>query len=196
MFVYDDRMADLVIDYCRQRLAMYPVPLDYGGLTAELLSGVLDGLMTPRGNDPAHVLDLFVEHLARAVVSCDSPRFLSFIPAAPTKAALLFDMVVSCSSLQATSWLEAAGAVAAENQALRVLADIVGLRPGAGGLFRFRRHHRQPVGFGGGPRSPRRASRPWPAPHCRQRRRPLVGGQGLEHHGGGRPAWCRPKTTG
>ena len=69
------------------------------------------------------------------MVSCDSPRFLSFIPAAPTKAALLFDMVVSCSSLQGTSWLEAAGAVAAENQALRVLADLAGLPASAGGVF-------------------------------------------------------------
>ena len=81
------------------------------------------------------MLSVFAEHLATAVVSCDSPRFLSFIPAAPTKAALLFDMVVSCSSLQGTSWLEAAGAVAAENQALAFLAELAGMPPGAGGCF-------------------------------------------------------------
>ena len=66
-------------------------------------------------------------------MSCDSPRFLSFIPAAPTKAALLFDMFVSCSSLHGTSWLEAAGAVVAENQALEVLAAEAGLPPGPEG---------------------------------------------------------------
>jgi len=44
-------------------------------------------------------------------------------------------MVVSCSALHATSWLEAAGAVAAENQALRLLADLAGLPAGAGGCF-------------------------------------------------------------
>ena len=69
------------------------------------------------------------------MISCDSPRFLAFIPAAPTKASLLFDMVVSCSSLQGTSWLEAAGAVSAENQTLRLLADLAGLPPSAGGCF-------------------------------------------------------------
>jgi glutamate/tyrosine decarboxylase-like PLP-dependent enzyme len=111
------------------------VPLDFGGATTQSLAGALDGLLGPSGNDPARVLGLFADQLATAVVSCDSPRFLSFIPAAPTKAALLFDMVVSCSSLQGTSWLEAAGAVAAENQALRVLADLIGLPPGAGGCF-------------------------------------------------------------
>ena len=134
MFVLDERMAELVLDYCRRRLALDPVPLDYGG-SVESLAPVLDGLLGESGNDPATVLSLFAEHLATAVVSCDSPRFLSFIPAAPTKAALLFDMIVSCSSLQGTSWLEAAGAVAAENQALRFLADLAGLPSGAGGCF-------------------------------------------------------------
>jgi len=134
MFQLDERMAQLVFDYCHERLALDPVPLDFGGVEVSL-DHALDGLMTPGGNDPETVLRVFTEHLALGVVSCDSPRFLSFIPAAPTKAALLFDMVVSCSSLQATSWLEAAGAVAAENQALRVLADLAGLPPGAGGCF-------------------------------------------------------------
>jgi aromatic-L-amino-acid/L-tryptophan decarboxylase len=134
MFRYDARMTDLVFDYCRERLALDPVPLDYGGVDASL-DDALDGLLTPGGRDPAEVLAVFADSLAPAVVSCDSPRFLSFIPAAPTKAALLFDMVVSCSSLQATSWLEAAGAVAAENQALRLLADLAGMPASAGGCF-------------------------------------------------------------
>ena len=80
-------------------------------------------------------MDLFDKKLATAAVSVDSPKFLAFIPAAPTKAALLFDMVVACSSLQGTSWIEAAGPVAAENQALRVLSDLAGLPEGAGGCF-------------------------------------------------------------
>jgi aromatic-L-amino-acid/L-tryptophan decarboxylase len=134
MFQLDERMVRLVFEYCRTRLALDPVPLDFGGIEASL-DHALDGLMTDAGNDPDTVLRAYTEHLAPGVVSCDSPRFLSFIPAAPTKAALLFDMVVSCSSLQATSWLEAAGAVAAENQALRVLADLAGLPPRAGGCF-------------------------------------------------------------
>ena len=108
--------------------------LDFGG-TRESFDDVLSGLIGESGNDPEAVLALFADHLATAVVSCDSPRFLAFIPAAPTKAALLFDMIVSCSSLQGTSWLEAAGAVAAENQVLEFLAALAGLPPGAGGCF-------------------------------------------------------------
>jgi glutamate/tyrosine decarboxylase-like PLP-dependent enzyme len=134
MFVYDEKLTELIVDYCRKRLALDPVPLDFGG-AEELLDTALAGLMTPGGTDPETVLGIFADRLATAVISCDSPRFLSFIPAAPTKAALLFDMVVSCSSLHGTSWLEAAGVVAAENQALAVLADIAGLPAGAGGCF-------------------------------------------------------------
>jgi aromatic-L-amino-acid decarboxylase len=134
MFDYDEAMTDLVFAYCRERLELHPVPLDHPGVKAEL-DQALAGLLRPDGNDPAAVLELFEHVLAEAVISCDSPRFLSFIPGAPTKAALLFDMVVSCSALQGTSWLEAAGAVSAENQVLGLLADLAGLPRGAGGCF-------------------------------------------------------------
>jgi glutamate/tyrosine decarboxylase-like PLP-dependent enzyme len=134
MFEYDEAMTDLVVAYCRERLSLDPVPLDFGG-RGEGLGTELGGLMRDEGNEAGDVLRLFVDKLATAVVSCDSPRFLSFIPAAPTKAALLFDMFVSCSSLHGTSWLEAAGVVVAENQALRVIADLAGLPAEAGGCF-------------------------------------------------------------
>ncbi len=134
MFVFDEHMAELVFSYCRERLALDPVPLDFGGYSTRL-DDALAGLVSPDGNEPERVLEIFAEHLATAVISSDSTRFLSFIPAAPTKASLLFDMVVSSSSLQGTSWLEAAGAVAAENQVLGVIAGLAGLPEGAGGCF-------------------------------------------------------------
>jgi aromatic-L-amino-acid decarboxylase len=135
MFTYDEALTDLVFDYCRFRLALHPVPLDFGGGSGAALDAALEGMIGEDPHDARALLDLFADVLATAVISCDSPRFVSFIPAAPTKAALLFDMVVSCSSLNGTSWLEAAGAIAAENQALRVLADMAGFPAGAGGCF-------------------------------------------------------------
>ncbi len=134
MFRYDKRMGELVFDYCQTRLSFDPPSLDFSG-EKEPLETALAGLMRPEGNDPAKVLEIFTDHLAPAVISVDNPRFLAFIPAAPTRASMLFDMIVSCSSLQASTWLEAAGAVAAENQALRVLSDVAGLPSGAGGVF-------------------------------------------------------------
>ncbi len=135
MFVYDEKLTTLILDYCRWRLALDPVPLDFGGAQSESLDASLEGLINSAGTDAGRIMEIFDNELATAVVSCDSPRFLSFIPAAPTKASLLFDMVVACSSLQGTSWMEAAGAVAAENQALGVLSELAGLPGGAGGCF-------------------------------------------------------------
>ena len=72
---------------------------------------------------------------APACLSVDHPRYLSFIPSAPTKAAAAFDMLVGASSVYGGSWLEGSGAVYAENQALRWIADLAGLPPTAGGVF-------------------------------------------------------------
>ncbi|MFD0528047.1 pyridoxal phosphate-dependent decarboxylase family protein [Kitasatospora arboriphila] len=103
----DNQLVDLVFDYMRERLQYNPVPLDHPG-DGEHLRTHLAGLLNEHGNDPGDVLKLYDHELSRAVISADSPRYLSFIPCAPTKAALLFDMVVSCASLQGISWLEAA----------------------------------------------------------------------------------------
>src|ERR1019366_2808382 len=88
-----------------------------------------------QGHPSQEILEFFREELAPAVVSIDAPNFLAFIPNAPTKNALLFDMVVACSGLNGTSWLESAGVVVAENQALAFLADLAGMPFGSGGAF-------------------------------------------------------------
>ena len=134
MFEYDATLTDEIFDYCRERLSLDPVPLDYGSLTPEPLP-TLEGFITADGRDAASVLSFFKEHLALAVVSIDAPNFLAFIPNAPTKNSLLFDMVVACSGLNGTSWLESAGVVVAENQALSFLAHLAGMPDGSGGAF-------------------------------------------------------------
>jgi glutamate/tyrosine decarboxylase-like PLP-dependent enzyme len=100
-----------------------------------VLDQALAGLIGDEGHDPDKVLGAYTSVVAPAVISVDSPRFLGFIPAAPTKAALLFDMLVSCASIHGISWLEAAGAIHAENQVLAVLAAKAGLPESAGGCF-------------------------------------------------------------
>ncbi len=134
MFEYDAALTDKIFDYCRERLSLDPVPLDYGSLTPEPLP-TLEGFITADGRDATSVLNFFKEHLALAVVSIDAPNFLAFIPNAPTKNSLLFDMVVACSGLNGTSWLESAGVVVAENQALSFLAHLAGMPDGSGGAF-------------------------------------------------------------
>jgi glutamate/tyrosine decarboxylase-like PLP-dependent enzyme len=134
MFTYEPGMGETIFEYCRTRLSLDPIPLDYGGIRDDPAAAI-EGLINEHGNDPVKVLELFATQLATAVISIDSPRFLAFIPNAPTKASLLFDMVVSCSSLNGTSFLESAGIVVAENQVLSFLAERAGMPPTSGGTF-------------------------------------------------------------
>ena len=134
MHRFDPDQADLIWAYVRERLAMAEAPLDGLGDRADVRAA-LDGLITEHGRPAREVLDVYANALAESILSADSPRFFAFIPAAPTKASLLFDMVVSAASLQGISWLEAAGAVAAENQAIRTMADVIGLPKTSGGVF-------------------------------------------------------------
>jgi aromatic-L-amino-acid/L-tryptophan decarboxylase len=130
-----EQMIRSVLAYAENRLRLDPVPLDKGSRDPAELDVALKGLLGEDGHDPDQVLGVYASMLAPAVISADSPRFLGFIPAAPTKASLLFDMLVSCASIQGISWLEAAGAVHAENQVLRLIADRAGLPGTAGGCF-------------------------------------------------------------
>ncbi|MEJ2579595.1 MAG: pyridoxal-dependent decarboxylase [Kineosporiaceae bacterium] len=136
MHRYDEAIETLgrdVLAYARERLMFDPAPLDAPRPAAEL-QAMVGETITEHGLGP-DVLDLFTEKLAPACISTDHPRYLSFIPCAPTEAATLFDLVVGASSIYAGTWLEGAGAVFAENQALRWLAGLAGFPDEAGGVF-------------------------------------------------------------
>jgi L-2,4-diaminobutyrate decarboxylase len=129
-----EELADAVIGYARDRLHLDPVPLD-GSRSADELAAAAGRTITAGGLGGPEALRIFAEVLAPACISVDHPRYLSFIPCAPTEAATLFDLVVGASSIYGGSWLEGAGAVHAENEALRWIADIAGLPSRAGGVF-------------------------------------------------------------
>ena len=128
-------MIRSVLAYAENRLRLDPVPLDQGSRDPAELDAALAGLPGAGPHTPDQVLGVYASAMAPAVISADSPRFLGFIPAAPTKASLLFDMLISCASIQGISWLEAAGAIHAENKVLRLIADRAGMPETAGGCF-------------------------------------------------------------
>jgi aromatic-L-amino-acid decarboxylase len=134
MHTHDERLTRMVLTAMHDRLAMDPVPLDRPGDVAAL-ERALEGLITAEGTDAHQVMSTWTDELAPHVMSSDASNFLAFIPAAPTKAALLFDMLVSGASIQGISALEAAGAIAAENQVLRLIADLAGMPASSGGVF-------------------------------------------------------------
>jgi glutamate/tyrosine decarboxylase-like PLP-dependent enzyme len=129
-----EALTAAVLAYARERMSLSPIPLD-GPRTFDELTAAVGATVTEEGLGGEQALELFGEELAKACISIDSPRYLSFIPCAPTKAATMFDLVVSASSLYAGTWMEGSGAVYAENQALDWLASMAGLPSSAGGAF-------------------------------------------------------------
>ncbi|TDT15075.1 glutamate/tyrosine decarboxylase-like PLP-dependent enzyme [Ilumatobacter fluminis] len=127
-------LTQAVLRYAVDRVRLDPPPLD-GPQSAQNLRAMAGHTITERGIGGLEALRVFGDVLAPACISVDHPRFLSFVPAAPTEAAILFDLVVGASSVYAGSWMEGAGAVFAENEALRWIADLAGLPPEAGGAF-------------------------------------------------------------
>jgi glutamate/tyrosine decarboxylase-like PLP-dependent enzyme len=127
-------LTQAVVRYAVDRVRLDPPPLD-GPRTAAELRAMAGPTVTPSGLGGTEALRIFAEVLAPACISVDHPRFLSFVPAAPTDASILFDLVVGASSIYGGSWLEGGGAVFAENEALRWIADLAGMPAGAGGVF-------------------------------------------------------------
>lgn len=128
-----EELAKEVLDYSLIRLRTDP-PLD-GPKTAQELYDLTGNTITEKGLGGHETLKLFKEVLAKACISTDHPRYLAFIPSAPSEYANLFDLVVGASALYGGSWLEGAGAVFAENQALKWISDLAGLPNTAGGVF-------------------------------------------------------------
>ena len=129
-----EQLAHRILDYVIDRIRMSPPPLDAPRGPAELAAATGETI-TDDGLGWERALALFREVLAPACISSDHPRYLGFVPTAPAEAATLFDLVVSASSIYGDWWIEGAGAIHAENQALRWLAGLAGLPETAGGVF-------------------------------------------------------------
>jgi len=128
-----EELANEILAYSLDRLKSDP-PLD-GPRTAADLFAEVGNTITERGLGGRAALAVFTEVLAKACISTDHPRYLAYIPSAPSEYSSLFDLVVGASALYGGSWQEGAGAVFAENQALRWLSDLAGLPESAGGVF-------------------------------------------------------------
>lgn len=128
------RLASQALRYAIDRIRMDPPPLD-SPMPYEQMLATVGQTVTPTGIGGAEALRIYTEILAPSCISVDHPKFLSFVPGAPTEASIIFDMVVSAGSIYTGSWLEGAGAVFAENQALRWIADLAGFPESAGGVF-------------------------------------------------------------
>ncbi len=125
-------LGDRAVDWIKQHLSHSPVGVigDKPSLDAALAGSVTDAGL---GIDGAW--QRFTEVVAPNNIGLDSERFLAFIPLSPSVAAVWMDTIVSAGSFPAESWLEGAGAVAAENQVIDLLCRAAGMPLGAAGCF-------------------------------------------------------------
>lgn len=101
----------------------------------EVLKELTGETITAKGIGGEYAFDLWKKHLAIANVPVDHPRNLAFVPAAPTRAAVMFDLVTSASSIHGAYWMEGAGGIFCENEAMRWMVSLTGLPKGAFGVF-------------------------------------------------------------
>jgi glutamate/tyrosine decarboxylase-like PLP-dependent enzyme len=101
----------------------------------ELLDKLVGKTITDEGIGGEKAFQLFRDVLVKASVPVDHPRHLAFVPAAPTRAAILFDLVTSASSIHGAYWMTGAGGIYCENQAMKWLVELTGLPETAFGVF-------------------------------------------------------------
>ena len=102
---------------------------------AEELKALVGETITPKGIGGEKAFELFRDVLVKSSVSIDHPRHLAFVPASPTRAAVMFDLVTSAASVHGAYWLEGAGLIFAEMQAMEWLVELTGMPTGAFGVF-------------------------------------------------------------
>ncbi len=101
----------------------------------EDLKALVGETITPEGIGGERAFQLFRDVLVKATVPIDHPRHLAFVPASPTRAAVMFDLITSASSIHGAYWMEGAGGIFCENEAMKWLVEITGLPSGAFGVF-------------------------------------------------------------
>jgi len=102
---------------------------------AEELKELVGETITPKGIGGENAFALFRDVLVQSSISIDHPRHLAFVPASPTRAAVMFDLVTSATSVHGAFWLEGAGCIFAENQAMEWLVSLTGMPEGSFGVF-------------------------------------------------------------
>ncbi|TBW28717.1 aminotransferase class V-fold PLP-dependent enzyme [Gramella sp. KN1008] len=137
MHTIDMDLVEMTLDvmkYTIDRISNVTPELGSPKKEEELLR-IVGETITPEGIGGENAFKLFRDVLVKATVPIDHPRHLAFVPAAPTRAAIMFDLVTSASSIHGAYWMEGAGGIFCENQAMKWLVSLTKLREGAFGVF-------------------------------------------------------------
>lgn len=102
---------------------------------ASELKELVGETVTPNGIGGENAFAIWTDILSKANVPVSHPRNLSFVPSAPSRASILFDLVTSASNIHGSYWMMGAGGIFAENEAMKWLVSLTGLPEGAFGVF-------------------------------------------------------------
>lgn len=130
----ESEVVQLAIDWTAQRVVRHTDPLSTARSATELAAAA-GKTVTREGIGGAEALRIFDEVLEPATRSQDDPLNLAYIAAAPTRAAIAFDLVTSASNIFGGIWEAGAGAIFAENEALAWIVGLLGWPETAGGCF-------------------------------------------------------------
>jgi len=133
-FPFDPQLMAEVIDWSQRRVAGGEDPVARARPASELEAD-LDGSICAEGIGGTEALRRWSEVIVPASRSMRHPMNLSYVPSSASATALTFDLAVSAANIMGAIWECGAGAIAAENQALRWLAGLAGFPGTAGGAF-------------------------------------------------------------
>ena len=137
----DERLEQTILDAARERLTA-----DRPALGRTQPPEAFAPAITATGLGAERAAALLLDTVMPSAIA-DRPSALPRVhPGARRPGVRALRPPLAVSSIYGGSWLEGSGAVYAENEALRWLADLAGLPEGAGGCLRPGRHARQPVG--------------------------------------------------
>src|SRR5699024_4297313 len=116
MHSIDIQLIEMTLDimkYSINRISNTEPELGMPKKEEDLLKLVCETI-TKEGIGGEKAFNLFKDILVKATVPVDHPRHLAFVPAAPTRAAILFDLVTSASSIHGAYWMTGAGGIFCE----------------------------------------------------------------------------------
>lgn len=127
-------LARAVLDWASNR-AVHPGDPKTTACAASELAEAAGETITPGGIGGYAALTVFTDVLAPATRAQDDPMNLAYIPAAPTRAAVAFDVATSAANIFGGLWETGAGAIFAENEALGWLLSLLDWPASAAGVF-------------------------------------------------------------
>jgi len=123
-----------VIKFAINRITQTNPPLGFPRREEELRE-LVGETITAKGIGGETAFQLFRDILLKSSISIDHPRHLAFVSGAPTRASMMFDLVTAASSIHGAFWMEGAGGIFAEMEAMRWLVELTGMPKGAFGVF-------------------------------------------------------------